>query len=128
MQKIYLLSLSLFGFIIIGFSQQKPIAKAVIQTPTVQCEACKDRIEKHLFREYGMSSARADYRKHIVTVTYYRDRTNIENIKTSLANLGYDADDVTADDAFKELPKTCQHVADKNLLQLNNLKSSLLPS
>ena len=111
MKKIYLLSLSLFGFIIIGFSQQKPIAKAVIQTPTVQCEACKDRIEKHLFREYGMSSAKADYRKHTVTVTYYKDRTNIENIKTSLANLGYDADDVTADDAFKRLPKTCQHIA-----------------
>ena len=111
MKKIYLLSLSLLSFITIGFAQQKPIEKAVIQTPMLQCEACKDRIEKHLFREYGMSSARADYRKHIVTVTYYRDRTNIENIKTSLANLGYDADDVTADDAFKKLPKTCQHVA-----------------
>lgn len=110
MKKIYLLSLSLLCFIIIGFTQQKPIAKAVIQTPTVQCEACKDRIEKHLFREYGMSSAKADYRKHIVTVTYYRDRTNIENIKTSLANLGFDADDVTADDvtaddALKNYPK-----------------------
>ncbi len=111
MKKIYLFSLSLLFLITIGFAQQKAIKKAVIQTPTVQCEACKDRIEKHLFREYGMSSTKADYRKHIVTVTYYTDRTNIENIKTSLANLGYDADDVTADDAFKRLPKTCQHIA-----------------
>ena len=38
-------------------------------------------------------------------------RTNIENIKTALANLGYDADDVTADpDAYKRLPITCQHM------------------
>ena len=111
MKKIYLLVLNLAVVLIIGFAQQKPIAKAVIQTPTLQCEACKDRIEKHLFREYGMSSAKADYKRHLVTVTYYKDRTNIENIKTSLANLGYDADDVTAaDDAFKKLHKTCQHI------------------
>ncbi len=95
-----------------AFAQPNPVAKAVIQTPTVQCEACKNRIEQHLFKEDGMASVKADYRKHTVTVAYYKDRTNIENIKASLANLGYDADDVTADEeAYKRLPKTCQHIA-----------------
>ena len=104
-----------------GFAQQKPIAKAVIQTPTVQCEACKDRIEQHLFKEDGISSVKADYRKHTVTVTYYKDRTNIENIKTSLANLGYDADGVTADEeAYKRLPKTCQHIAGQKPIPVSN--------
>lgn len=99
-----------FGIITVGFSQKKAIAKSVIQTPNLQCEACKDRVERHLFKEDGISSVKADYRKHTVTVAYYTDRTNIENIKASLANLGYDADDVTADDAYKNLPKTCQHL------------------
>src|SRR5450432_1368675 len=95
-----------------GFAQPKAIAKAVIQTPTVQCEDCKNRVEQHLFKEDGIATVKADYRRHTVTVTYFKDRTNIENIKTSIANLGYDADDVTADeDAYKRLPKTCQHIA-----------------
>lgn len=94
-----------------SFAQQKTIAKAIIQTPGVQCEDCKNRIEQHLYKEDGISSVKADYRKHTVTVVYYKDRTNIENIKASIANVGYDADDITADeDAYKRLPKTCQHI------------------
>ncbi len=93
------------------FSQAKAVQKAVISTPNVQCEACKTRIENRLAHEQGISSVKADYRKHTVTVVWYRDRTNIENIKTALANMGYDADDITAEpDAYKRLPKTCQHV------------------
>jgi len=101
----------LTGFTASSYAQQKAVQKAVIKTPNVQCEACKTRIENHMAHEDGISSVRADWRRHTVTVVWYTDRTNIENIKTELANLGYDADDVTADpDAYKRLPITCQHV------------------
>ena len=107
-------TLSLFllvAFCASSYAQQKAIQKAVIQTPGVQCEACKTRIENYVGHEYGVSSVKADYKRHTVTVTWYTDRTNIENIKTALANLGYDADDVTKDeDAYKKLPITCQHL------------------
>ncbi|MEO8414698.1 MAG: heavy-metal-associated domain-containing protein [Ginsengibacter sp.] len=94
-----------------SFGQQKTIQKEVIQTPGVQCEACKTRIENRLVHEYGVSSVKTDVRRHTATVSWYTDRTNIENIKTALANMGYDADDVTADpDAYKRLPVTCQHI------------------
>ena len=99
------------GFTVSSYAQQKAIQKAIIKTPNLQCEACKTRIENHLAHEDGISSVKADYKRHTVTVTWYTDRTNIENIKTALANLGYDADDVTADpDAYKRLPVTCQHM------------------
>lgn len=108
----------ILGFLVIAtfstssFAQQKAVQKAVIKTPGVQCEACKTRIENHLVHEYGVSSVKADYRKHTVTVVWFTDRTNIENIKTALANMGYDADDVTADpEAYKRLPVTCQHIS-----------------
>ena len=95
-----------------SFAQQKGVLKAVIKTPGVQCEACKTRIENHLVHEDGVSSVKADYRKHSVTVVWIIDRTNIENIKTALANMGYDADDITADpEAYKMLPVTCQHIS-----------------
>ena len=33
----------------------------------------------------------------------------IENIKTTIANLGYDAEDIEADEsAYKKLPKCCK--------------------
>lgn len=101
----------LFFFTPLAFSQQKAVQKAIIATPGVQCEACKTRIENRLVHEYGVSSVKADFKRHTVTVVWYTDRTNIENIKTALANMGYDADDITAEpEAYKRLPKTCQHI------------------
>ena len=95
-----------------SFAQQKAVLKAVIKTPGVQCEACKTRIENHLAHEDGIVSVKADYRRHTVAVVWVTDRTNIENIKTALANMGYDADDVAADpDAYKRLPATCRHIS-----------------
>ncbi|MEO8960501.1 MAG: heavy-metal-associated domain-containing protein [Ginsengibacter sp.] len=102
---------ALLAFSNASFSQQKAIQKAVIKTPGVQAEACKTQIDNFLVHQYGVSSVKADYRRHTVTVTWYTDRTNIENIKTALANMGYDADDVTAEpDAFKRLAPPCRQV------------------
>jgi len=107
-----IITLSLFmltTFSFPGLAQQKSVQKAVIQTPGVLCEACKTKIENRLAHEDGISSVKADYRKHTVTVVWITDRTNIENIKTELANLGFDADDITAEeDAVKRLPPCCR--------------------
>ena len=109
MKKMKLTLLTLLGFATVSFAQQKAVEKAVIKTPTVQCEQCKDRIESYLKREPGISVVRVDYKKKTTTVTYLTDRNNIEQIKTAIANAGYDADDVTADDdAYKKLPKCCK--------------------
>ena len=83
--------------------------KAVIKVPGLQAEICKTGVENYLVHEYGVSSVKADYRKHTVTVIWYTDRTNIENIKTALANMGYDADDISAEtNATKKLPPACR--------------------
>ncbi len=111
MKTLILSIIALTTFSGISVAQKKAVQKAVISTPGVQDEACKTRIENFLVHEYGVSTVKAEYRKHTVTVQWYTDRTNIENIKTSLANMGYDADDVSAEpDAYKRLPKTCQHI------------------
>ena len=108
--KTYLLSCITFFFLSnASFAQQKAIQKAVIQVPGVKADACKTNIENFLVHEYGVSSVRADYHRHTVTVVWYTDRTNIENIKTVLANMGYDADNVTAEpDAYKRLRPECK--------------------
>jgi mercuric ion binding protein len=54
-----------------------------------------------------------DYKKKTTTVTYLTARTNVENIKALIANVGYDADDVTAEpDAYKRLPTCCKKPED----------------
>ena len=75
---------------------------------------CKKRIENYFKREPGISSINVDYKKKTATVVFIKDRTNIEQIKTAIANAGYDADDVTADeDAYKKLPKCCKKPAEE---------------
>lgn len=114
MKKLLLLSIVLAGFAITGAAQvKKGVQTVTIKTPTVQCEMCKKRIEEYMIRETGVQKVNVDYRKKTTKVTYVAERTNIENVKTAIANVGYDADDVTAnEDSYKELPKCCKKPED----------------
>lgn len=114
MKKLQLVLFLLIGMTGVSFAQQqKTQMVAVIKTPTVQCEECKGRIEKYMSHEEGIVKCVVDYKKKTTTVTYIRDRTNVENIKALIANVGYDADDVTAEpDAYKRLPTCCKKPAD----------------
>lgn len=113
MQKILLLSILVSC---IGFSaaaQQKKPLTVKIQTPGALCDECKKRIEEYLKYEEGVTKVLVYPRSKYTQVTYLADRTNVENIKTAIANLGYDADDVKAnEDAYKKLPKTCKKPED----------------
>ena len=110
----YLLLFSL-AFTIAGSvsAQQKKPVTVKIQTPGALCDECKRRIEEYLNYEEGVTKVLVYPHSKYTQVTYLADRTNIENIKTAIANLGYDADDVKADaDAYKKLPKTCKKPED----------------
>lgn len=89
---------------------QKAIGKAVIKTPTILCEKCQEKVEFFLIKSTpGVASCSVNIYKKTTTVTWYNDRTTLENIKTAIANLGFDADDIEADEyAFKRLPKECK--------------------
>ena len=114
MKKLLFLSIALSGFALTGFSQVKKAVQTVtIKTPTVQCEMCKKRIEEYMIRETGVQKVAVDYKRKTTKVTFVTDRTNIENIKTGIANIGYDAEDVTAnEDSYKDLPKCCKKPSD----------------
>jgi copper chaperone CopZ len=110
MKKGLLLVFLVLGVSVIALAQQKKPVTVKIQTPTAQCEECKLRIEEYLKVEEGVTKVVVYPRSRYTMVTYLTDRTNIENIKAAIANIGYDADDVTAnEDSYKKLPKTCKH-------------------
>jgi copper chaperone CopZ len=112
-KKFQFLAFLLVGFVTVTFAQQKVSKTVVIKTPTVQCESCKKRIENYMSHEEGIQKVVVDFKKKTTTVTYLTDRTNPENIKALIANVGYDADDVTAEpDAYKRLPTCCKKPED----------------
>lgn len=94
-------------------AQMKDKETDTLKTPTVQCEKCKKRIEDYMMHEDGVIKINVDYRKKVTVVTYLTSRTNVENIKTAIANVGYDAGDVTANpDSYKALPTCCKKPED----------------
>lgn len=113
MKKLTLLTLILMGFFHLQAQQKKPITVKIV-TPTVQCESCKKRIEEYLKYEEGITKAVVDFKQKKTTVTYLSDRTNLENIKTAIANAGYDAEEIKAEtDAYNKLPKCCKKPSDQ---------------
>jgi len=114
MKNFLALSLLMIGLTSTGFSQvKKGIQTVTILTPTVQCQQCKDRIEKYMVREDGVQKVNVDYKHGKTKVTYVAERTNVETIKTAIANIGYDADDITADEeSYNKLPSCCKKPAE----------------
>jgi copper chaperone CopZ len=115
MKHLLFLAMIIAGTATAGFGQtaKKGLQTVTISTPTVQCQMCKERIEKYMIREDGVAKVNVDYKHKKTKVTYYAERTNIENIKTAIANVGYDADDVTAnEESYQQLPKCCKKPED----------------
>ncbi len=101
-------------FLLLGFSvgaqaQQKKPVTVTINTPSVQCDMCKKKIEDYLKYEEGVTKVLVNPKQKKTTVTFLTDRTNLENIKTAIANVGYDAEEIKAEkDAYNKLPACCK--------------------
>ncbi len=88
-------------------------AQADTETITIKtsskCEMCKKRIEKGMSLKKGVKSAILNLDNHTLTVVYKKDKTNPEALRKALSNIGYDADDVAANEkAYKKLPDCCK--------------------
>ena len=113
MKKILFATIATIGLATAGFSQTKAVLTVIIKTPNALCIECKARIETYLKRYDGVAEINVNFRKGETKVKYITDRTNIEEIKTAIANCGYDADDVPAtEDSYNRLPKTCKKSED----------------
>jgi len=113
MKKLVLFALLVTILTFLSQAQTKPVVTVTIKTPNALCESCKTRITDYLKRYDGILDVQVNFRKGETKVKYVTDRTDIEQIKTAIANCGYDADDVAAEpDAYNRLPKTCKKFED----------------
>lgn len=82
--------------------------KVSIQTSAI-CGMCKDRLEKNMAFEKGVKSVSLDEETKILTIEYRIGKTDKEKLKKAITKIGYDADDLVADQkAHDKLPACCQ--------------------
>lgn len=113
MKKLLFVLIATLGLSFAGTAQTKSVLTANIKTPNALCEVCKTRIEAYMKRYDGILEVNVNFRKGETKVKYVTDRTDIEQVKTAIANCGYDADDVpAAEDIYNRLPKSCKKFED----------------
>ena len=87
---------------------QKQTETIIIKTST-ECGMCKARLEKAMAYEKGIKSSSLDVEKAELTVIYKPTKTSPEKIRKAISEVGYDADDIKANQkAHDNLPACCQ--------------------
>lgn len=105
-----LIILFTLAFLANGVNAQevKKIEEVTIQT-SAKCGDCKERIEGALNYVKGVKFAELNNDTKQVTVRYVTKKVSLEEIKAEIAAVGYDADDVKAEEeAIEKLPMCCK--------------------
>ena len=99
--------IAIFSILTMNAWAQKETVK--IET-SAQCEMCKERIEEEMQFTKGVMAANLDVESQILTITFKSKKTNLDKIKRAISLIGYDADEILADEkALDKLPKCCQN-------------------
>lgn len=108
---LYLLLLS---FSITNAQEPKKNQKAVIKTAIYcdhckECETCGKNFQANMLKIKGLKMYELDEKKMTITVYFNPQKTNLQNIKTNISKLGYDADEIKADaTAYEKLDGCCK--------------------
>jgi len=95
-------------------AQSKKNQKAVIKTALYcdhckQCETCGKNFQENMYKITGVKNYELDDQKMTITVFYNGEKTDLQTIKTAISKLGYDADEVMADQtAYDKLDGCCK--------------------
>lgn len=86
------------------------------------CGMCKNRIERAAYSVRGVSSARWDQEKQLLTVSYRADRTSQEEIERTIAKAGHDTEHfITDEETYANLHHCCKYPRDPEMLKNNKL-------
>ncbi len=96
-------------FLMTGYGISIAAHQDVIFKSSIKCDMCKERIEKDLWLTKGVKSVVVDVAKKEIKVTYNDEKTTVDKLKKAITKIGYDADDLVADQkAHDHLPGCCQ--------------------
>lgn len=107
--KKYLLLFCLFCAINSQAQNKKGIFEIDTILTSAECENCKERIEAMLNYTKGVKFAELEVATKKLVVKFNLDKITLPEIKQKLSELGYDADEIKANEsAQKKLPLCCQ--------------------
>ncbi len=118
MKKLLLLIVIVAGIFSSGFGQMKKPEWATIKTPNLRCWECKKRLEDYMAREISQTEAgiikmQINLLSGTTRIQYWPDRVNLNYIQTAIANAGFDADEIKAEEtSYKKLPPSCKRIDD----------------
>lgn len=103
----------MLGMLVFNASAQKAKTSEQVEIKTSAiCGMCKKRIERDLGLSKGIESVNLNLDNKVVTVKYDPKKTNSKKIKEQISKIGYDADEVVADQKSHDaLPDCCQKTA-----------------
>jgi len=85
------------------------VAKTVVIQTNGVCGMCKERFMDNVPFFKGVKDCQYDLATAKLTVTYDSKKTTVEAIRQGISKLGYNADDVIADEAARaKLPACCR--------------------
>lgn len=105
----------LFCFAAIQMSAQdnNVIKDTVLIQTSAKCNDCKERLEHDMAFEKGVKAVELDSETKVLTIVYKNNKTTEEKLKIAITKIGYDADDMPADQkAHDRLPACCQKDAE----------------
>jgi len=115
MRKI--IAVLLFGLFSLPISAQtNKHEKTIIQTSYIcrtceMCGTCGPLFQNTLLKVKGVRMFEVDKTKNTIIVYYNGKKTNVQEIRNTIANIGYDADDVKANpEAHEQLYNCCKKV------------------
>lgn len=109
-----LLVLFFISLSVAATAQSKKVDKAVIKTNIIcdhckACETCGKMFQTEMLKVKGVKMYELDEEKETITVYFNPKKTNLQNIKTSISKLGFDADEIKADPvAYENLDGCCK--------------------
>ena len=107
--KIIIASMLLLFSATVVFGQKPPKVQTADIKTTAVCGHCEEAITDALTYHKGVLAMTMDMETKVVSVRYKTKKTSAEDIRNTIAALGYNADEVPANkDAYAKLSPCCQ--------------------
>ena len=112
--KIVIIAASLcFAFVQVKGQKVETKTDTVNIQTSAKCNDCKERLEHNIAFEKGVTFVELDDETKVLTIVYKTKKTDEKKLKTALTKVGYDADEMPADQkAHDRLPACCQKDAE----------------
>ena len=109
MKKVSMILCALLITVSVSAQKKKRNAKVSIEVDGV-CMMCKARIEKVCITTKGVKMADWNVKTHELKVIYDERKTSINDIKTRIAGVGHDTEEIKAtDEAYNKIDACCKY-------------------